>query len=111
MTGTSYDQQLAAQKNYKNSITDDNPLRCAKEENWAAGTRNQARKRVIERGTNKYIISLVEKTWICPLKEPYTFFTRVNLVQLLAQPSLASRGIEQIDIVNLLVSLTQLWEQ
>ena len=111
MTGTSYDQQLAAQKNYDNRIAVDDPLRRTKEENWAASTRNQACKRTIKRGTNKYIISLVDKMWICPLKDPYTFFTHVNLVQLLAQPSLASGGLKRIFIVDLLVSLTQLWEQ
>ena len=38
--------------------------------------RNQARKHAIESETNDYIISLDKKTWICPLKDPDTFFTR-----------------------------------
>ena len=49
-TAVSYDRQLAARANYNAYILDNNPACCSKEENWSAGTRNQACKRAIERG-------------------------------------------------------------
>ena len=111
MSRTPYDRQLAARNNYDYSIAVENPLCRSKEENWAAGTRNQARKHTIECGANDYIINIVNKTWIHPMKDPDTFFTCFTPVQLLAQLCLAIRGLRRIDIFDLLVSLTQLWEQ
>ena len=47
-----------------------------------------------------------------PLAEgPGHVFTRITLAQLLALIRLTNGGLKQIDIVDLLVSLTQLWEQ
>ena len=67
-TAVSYDRQLAARANYDASILDNDPARCSKEENWSAGTRNQSRKRAIERGACTYLLALVNETWLRPLK-------------------------------------------
>ena len=73
MPGTSYDQKLAAPKNFDNSTAVDDPLRRSKEEIWVSGTRNQARKCAIKREAKNYIISLIDEMWIFPLKDPDTF--------------------------------------
>ena len=49
-TTVSCDRQLAARANYDATIKENDPSRRSKEENWSAGTQNQARKRAIERG-------------------------------------------------------------
>ena len=110
MTSTPYDRQVAARANYDPNIKVAYPVLCAKEENWAASTSNQSRKRDIERGANNYLLKLVEPTWIRPLKNETTFFTRVTPIEMLAEMTKASGGLERVDTVNLLVSLTQLWE-
>ena len=74
-------------------------------------TRNQSRKRAIKRGTNNYLLRLVNPTWLRPLKNETTFFTRVTLVDILSELTKASGCLKRVDIVDLLVSLTQLWEQ
>ena len=61
-TNTPYDRQVAARANYNPDLQEDNPPRRAKEENWAAKTRNQSRKRAIKRGANDYLLRLVDPT-------------------------------------------------
>ena len=51
-TNTPYNRQVAARANYDPDFQVENPARRAKEENWAASTRNQSHKRTIERGAN-----------------------------------------------------------
>ena len=72
-TAVLYDRQLAAHANYDASILDNDPVRCSKEENRSAGTRNQARKRAIERGACAYLLALVDEIWLRPLKNEITF--------------------------------------
>ena len=107
----SYDRQLAARADDDASILDNDPTRRSKEENWSAGTRNQSRKRVIERCACAYLIALVDETWIRPLKNEITFYTKVTPINMLAQLTTASGGLERVDIVDLLFSLAHLWEQ
>ena len=107
-TNTPYDRQVAARANYDPDLQADDPARRSKEENWEASTRNQLRKRDIERGTNDYLLRLIDLTWIRPLKNETTFFTRVTPVEMLSELTKASGGLERVDTVDLLVSLTQL---
>ena len=109
MTNTPYDRQVAERANYDPNLQSDNPACRAKEENWSASTRNQLRKRAIERGANDYLLRLVDPTWLRPLKNEITFFARVTPVKMLSELTKASGGLERVKTVNLLVSLTQLW--
>ena len=77
---TPYERQIAARANYDPDLQEDNIVRRSKEENWAASTRNQSRKRTIERGANNCLLRIVDPTWLCPLKNETTFFTRVTPV-------------------------------
>ena len=97
--------------NYDPDLQSNDPARRYKEENWSDSTRNQLRKCAIKRGTNDYLLRLVKPTWLCPLKNETTFFTRVTPINMLAKLTKARGGLEQVDIVDLLVSLTQLWEK
>ena len=74
-------------------------------------TRNQSRKHAIKRGANDYLLRIVNPTWIHPLKNKTTFFTRVTPIVMLAEITKASIGLELVATANQLVSLTQLWEQ
>ena len=74
-------------------------------------TRNQSRKRATERGANDYLLRIVDPTWLRPLKNETTFFTRVMTIKMLAKLSKASGVLERVDTFDLLVSLNQLWEQ
>ena len=69
------------------------------------------RKRATERGANDYLLRPVDPTWLRPLKNETTFFTRVTLVEMLSKPTKESGSLKQVDTVNLMVSITQLWEQ
>ena len=108
---TPYERQIAARANYDPDLQEDNIVRRSKEENWAASTRNQSRKRTIERGANNCLLRIVDPTWLCPLKNETTFFTRVTLVEMLSDPTKASGSLKQVNTVDLLVSLTHLREQ
>ena len=110
-TSTPYDRQVAAHANYDPNLKADDPTCRAKEENWATSTRNQSRKRAIERGANDYLLKLVDPTWIRPLKNETTFFIRVTPIKILDELTKASGSLERVDSVELLVALTQLWEQ
>ena len=74
-------------------------------------TRNHSRKHAIERGANNYLLKIVDPTWLRPLKNETTFFTRLTPIKMLDELTKASGGLEQVDTFNLLVSLTQMWEQ
>ena len=108
---TLYDLQVAARANYDPNIKAKDPARRAKEENWAASTRNQSYKRVIKSGANDYLLNIVNLTWLHPIKNETTFFIRVTPIDMLAKLTKVSGGLERVNTVNLLVSLTQLWEQ
>ena len=110
-TDVSYNCQLAAHANYDALILDNDPTRRSKEENWSAGTRNQSRKRAIESGACAYLLALVNETWLRPLKNEITFYMKVTPTEMLAQLTTASGGLERVDIVDLLFSLSHLWEQ
>ena len=107
-TNTPYDRQVAARVNYDPNLQADNPAHSAKEENWAASTRNQSRKRVTKSGANDYLLRLVDPTWLRLLRNETTFFTRVTPVKILSKLTKASGGLERVETVNLIVSLTQL---
>ena len=46
-----------------------------------------------------------------PLKNKITFYTKVTPINMLAQITTASGGLERVNIVDLLFSLAHLWEQ
>ena len=104
-----YDRQVAARANYGLNLQSDEPARRSKEENWAAITRNQSRKRATKRGANNYLLRLVDPTWIRPLKNETTFFTRVKMVEMISDLTKASGILERVETVDLLVSLTKMW--
>ena len=43
------------------------------------------RKRAIKRGSNNYLLRIVDPTWLRPLKKKTTFFTRVTPVEMLSE--------------------------
>ena len=63
-----YDRQVTVRVNYDPDLHAYDPVRHAKEENWAEITKNQWRKHVIECGANNYLLRLVDPTWLRPLK-------------------------------------------
>ena len=104
----SYERQLAARANYDATIKENDPARRSKEENWSAGTRNQARKRAIECGACAYLLALVDKTWLRPLKNEITFYTKVTPIEMLAQLTTSSCGLKRVDIIEVFFSLAHL---
>ena len=87
--------------NYDPDLQADDPACRTNEANLAASTRNQSRKRAIEHGANNYLLRIFDLTWLRPLKNETTFFTRVTPIEMLTELTKASGGL----------SLTQLWEQ
>ena len=63
-----------------------------KEKNWSAGTRNQSRKHPVERGVCAYLLALIDETWLRPLKNEITFYTKVTPIEMLAHLTTASGG-------------------
>ena len=111
VTNVPYDCHVAARANYDSKIQADNPALRSKEETWVASTRNQSRKRAIKRGANDYLLSLVNLNWIRPLINETTFFTRVTPVEMFSKLTKAIGGLKRVYTVDLLFSLTELWEQ
>ena len=109
MTSTPYNHQVTARANYDPNLESKDPACRDKEEKWAAITRNQSRKRAIERVTNNYLLKIVDPTWLRPLKNETTFFTRVTPIEMLANLTKSSGGLKRVNTSDLLVSLTQLW--
>ena len=81
--------------NYDPDFQADYPARRAKEENWAASTRNQSHKRAIKRGGNNYLLKLVDPTWLRPLKNETTFCTRLTPIEMLTKLTKESGGLER----------------
>ena len=96
---------------YNPNIKAGDPALRSNKENWVASTRNQSRKPTIDRGANNYPLKLVNPTWLRPLNKDTIFFTRLKPIEMHAKLTKASGGLERVDTINLLVSLTQLWEQ
>ena len=89
--------------NYDPDLQSNDPARRYKEENWSDSTRNQSRKRAIERGANDYLLRLVALTWLRPLKSETTFFARVTPIEIITDLTKASGGLKRVDTVDLLI--------
>ena len=59
---TPYERQVTARANYDPNLQADDPARRAKEEKLASSTGKQLRKRVIERGSNNYLLRIADLT-------------------------------------------------
>ena len=57
----------------------------------------------LERGANDYLLKLVDPNWIRPIKNETTFFTRVTLIEMLAEMTKDSGTLERVNTVDLLV--------
>ena len=108
LTSTPYNRQVAARANYDPNLKVKYPALHAKEENLVASTRNQSRKRTINCGANDYLLNLVDPTWLRPLNNNITFFTRVTHIEMIANLTKTSGILKRVDTVDLLVSLTKL---
>ena len=108
-TDAMYDQQLPMYIVYDPTIKVDDPTRRSKEENWIVGTQNQAGTQAIDWGACAYLNSLVDETWLRPLKDENTFYTKVTPIKTLAQLTKASSRLERVNIIDVLLSLVGVW--
>ena len=110
-TEVPYDRQLDARPSYDPELKDEDPARRSKEAAWLAGTRNQERKRAIDRGVIAFLQEVVPDTYLRPLKHPDSFYTKVTCIAMLKQLETSSGGLERVDLVAVLFSTFTRWEQ
>ena len=110
-TEVPYDRQLDARPSYDPNLRDDDPARRSKEAAWLAGTRNQERKRAIDRGAIAFLQVVIPDTYLRPLKHPDSFYTKVTCIAMLQQLETSSGGLERVDLVAELFNFFTRWEQ
>ena len=89
---------------YEDSIASDatNAVRAKAEHLWTANIGLQTLIKTVERAGRAFLITVVEDTWILPLKEEATFYNKVPLRDFFARLKSGSGGLEATDIVSLL---------
>jgi hypothetical protein len=102
--------QMAA---YDPSITSDatDAVRVKAKQEWTAKADRQRLIRATERLGRIFLTTVVEDTWLLPLKSPTTFYNKVSLRDMLQHLATSTAGLEATDIVTLLVDMQSWWEE
>lgn len=88
---------------YPSNIDDDAkaPVRARLEAEHAAKLSDYKTYDAAERDTQRFILAVIEDTWIRELKDPTTFYTQVLAVDLLDHLQTICGGLHALDILNL----------
>eukprot|EP00804_Cyclotella_cryptica_P000193 CCRYP_016175-RA/>CCRYP_016175-RA protein AED:0.26 eAED:0.26 QI:0/0/0/0.6/0.75/0.8/5/0/1027 len=81
-------------------------VRVKAEQEWTATATRQRLIPATECLGRIFITTVVEDTWLLPLKSPTTFYNKVSL-----QLAASTAGLEATDIVSLLVDMQLWWEE
>ena len=78
---------------------------------WTATADRQRLICATERLGHIFLTTVVEDTWLLPLKSPTTFYNKVLLQDMLQHLSASTAGLEATDIVSLLIEMQSWWEE
>ncbi len=98
---------------YNPSIAPDatDAVRVKAEREWTATADRQRLIRATERLGRIFLTTVVEDTWLLPLKSPTTFYNKVSLQDMLQHLATSTAGLKATDIVTLLVDMQSWWEE
>lgn len=97
---------------YNPSIAPDatDAVRVKAEREWTATADRQRLIQATERLGRIFLTTVVEDTWLLPLKSPTTFYNKVSLQDMLQHLATSTAGLEATDIVTLLVDMQSWWD-
>ena len=78
--------------------------------NWTARRELQRLIRAVERNGRLFLLSVVEETWLLPLKSDTTFYNQVALRDMLDHLATNMPGLEATDIITLSVDMQSWWQ-
>jgi hypothetical protein len=110
--GHPFDMLLLAMPPYDPSIASDasDAVRVKAERVWTAKADRQRLIRATERLGRIFLTTVVEDTWLLPLKSSTTFYNKVPLQDMLQHLATSTAGLDHTDIVSLLVEMQTWWE-
>jgi hypothetical protein len=111
--GHPFDELHLPMAAYDPSIASDatDAVRVKAEREWTAKANCQRLIRATERLGRIFLTTIVEDTWLLPLKSPTTFYNKVSLRDMLQHLATSTAGLEATDIVTLLVDMQSWWEE
>jgi hypothetical protein len=111
--GHDFDRLETPLSSYDPSIATDatNAVRVKAERAWTAQLELQRLIRTVERTLRSFFSTIIEDTWLLPLKDPVTFYNKVPLREYLRHLSASSGGLEATDIVQLQASMLTWWSE
>ena len=110
--GTVFDAMIIPLVAYDPAIAADatDAVRARAERNWTAKKELQRLIRAVERNGRLFLLSIVEETWLLPLKSATTFYNQVSLRDMLDHLATNMPGLEATDIVTLAVDMQSWWQ-
>ena len=110
--GAAFDPMLVALEAYDPSIAANatDAVRARAERNWTARRELQRLIRAVERNGRLFLLSVVEDTWLLPLKSATTFYNQVSLRDMLDHLATTMAGLEATDIISLSVDMQSWWQ-
>ena len=111
VNGLTFERMEVPLPDYDNSIASDanNAVRAKAERLWMAKIELQRLIKTVERSGCAFLVSVVEDTWLLPLKEESTFYNKVPLRDFFARLKGGSGGLEATNIVSLLSANLSWW--
>jgi hypothetical protein len=111
--GHNFDRLETSLVAYDPSIAADasNAIRVRAERAWTAKLERQRLIRTVERQLRIFFATIIEETWLLPLKDPATFFNKVPLRTFLEHLASSSGGLEATDIVHLHAAMRGWWAE
>jgi hypothetical protein len=110
--GAPFDPMLVPLDAYDPAIAVDATaaVRARAERNWTARRELQRLIRAVERNGRLFLLSVVEETWLLPLKSDTTFYNQVALRDMLDHLATNMPGLEATDIITLSVEMQSWWQ-
>ena len=111
--GKTFERMAVPLPAYDNSIASDatNAVRAKAERLWTVKIGLQTLINTVESAGRAFLITVVEDTWLLPLKEETTFYNKVSLRDFFARLKGGSGGLEATDIVSLLSATLGWWAE
>jgi len=111
--GHDFDRLKTALVAYNPSIAADasNAVRVQAERVWIAKLERQHLICTVERQLCIFFATIIEDTWLLPLKDSATFFNKVQLRTYLDNIASSSGGLEATDIVHLHAAMHGWWAE
>ena len=111
--GHAFDRLVTPLATYDPGIASDasNAVRVKSERAWTAKLDLQRLIQTVERQLRTFFATIIEETWLLPLKNPTTFYNKVEIREYLRHLTTSSGGLEATDIVELQAAMLHWWAE